>query len=147
MTFILTLIHTITQVHPPHPMFVHFPIGLTAGALFFILLALWKRSDLLERVAFANLSLSTLSVIVAAGFGIRDNLVNFGGTAPNYFIKIILAIILFVVSTVTVLVRWKNPELFHAKRGKGIYVASYFACFGIALVLGFLGGVIIYGFR
>jgi uncharacterized membrane protein len=147
MNFILTLIHTITQVHPPHPMFVHFPIGLTGAALFFILLALWKRSDLLEKVAFANLSLSTLSVIVAASFGIRDNLVNFGGTAPNHFIKIILATTLFIVSMVTVLVRWKNPDLFHAKRGKGSYVAAYFACFGIAMVLGFLGGVIMYGFR
>lgn len=147
MTFILTLLHTITRVHPPHPMFVHFPIGLTAGALFFILLALWKRSDLLEKVAFANLSLSTVSVIVAAGFGIRDNIVNFGGTAPNYIVKIILATILFILATVTTVARWRNPDLFHAKLGKGIYVASYFVCFGIALVLGFLGGVIIYGFR
>lgn len=146
MNFIQTLIHTITQVHPPHPMFVHFPIGLTGAALFFILLALWRRSDLLEKVAFANLSLTTVSVIVAAGFGIRDNIVNYGGAAPNHSAKIILATILFIITTVTVVVRWKKPDLFHTTPGKWIYVASFFVCFGIAMLLGFLGGVITYGF-
>jgi uncharacterized membrane protein len=39
MSFILRIIQDLTQVHPPHTMFVHFPIGLSGGALFFILLA------------------------------------------------------------------------------------------------------------
>jgi uncharacterized membrane protein len=147
MNFILTFIHTITQVHPPHPMFVHFPIGMTGAALFFMLLALWRRSDILEKAAFANISLAALSVIFAAAFGIRDNLVNYGWMAPNHNVKIILATTLFILTTSTAIARWKNPDLFHDRSKQGIYVASYFVCFGIVLVLGFLGGVILYGFR
>jgi uncharacterized membrane protein len=145
MDFILRVIHDITQVHPPHPLFVHFPIGLTGAALFFILLALWRRCDNLEKVAFANLALTTVSVIAAAIAGMRDNLVFYQGAAPNHIVKIILAVILFGVTTATTIARWRKPDLFH-QSGKAVYVAAYFVSFGIAAVLGFLGGVIIYGF-
>jgi uncharacterized membrane protein len=146
MNIILRIIHDLTQVHPLHTMIVHFPIALTASALFFILLALWKRSDILEQVAFANLSLAAASTVVAAITGIRDNLHYFNGGAPNHIAKIILAITLFVITTVTSLVRWRNKNLFHQKPGKLIYVLAYVVSFLIASVLGFLGGVIIYGF-
>jgi uncharacterized membrane protein len=87
MDFISRLIHDLTQVHPPHPMVVHFPIALTSAALFFILLALWRRSDILEKVAFANIALAAASTIVAAIFGIRDNLVLYAGLAPNHIAR------------------------------------------------------------
>jgi hypothetical protein len=44
MDIINRIIHAITQVHPTHPMFVHFPIALTGAAFFFILLAWWRNS-------------------------------------------------------------------------------------------------------
>jgi uncharacterized membrane protein len=146
MNIILRLIHDLTQVHPPHPMVVHFPIALTSAALFFILLALWRRSDILEKVAFANIALAAASTIVAAIFGIRDNLVLYAGLAPNHIAKIILAVVLFLVTTLTAILRWRKPDLFQNKSTRAIYVASYFVSFAIASVLGFLGGVIIYGF-
>ena len=146
MSIFLRIIHDLTQVHPLHTMIVHFPIALTASALFFILLALWKRNDILEQVAFANLSLAAVSTIVAAVAGIRDNLLYFNGGAPNHIAKIILAITLFILTTITSVVRWRNKDLFHKKPGRVIYVLAYVASFIIASVLGFLGGVIIYGF-
>jgi uncharacterized membrane protein len=139
------VIHALTQVHPPHPIVVHFPIALTGAALFFILLALWRRDDILEKVAFANISLATASTIVAAILGIRDNLHYFNGAAPNHSTKIVLAIILFVVTTVTVLIRWRNPGLMNARYAKWIYVLAYLVSFALASILGFLGGVIVYG--
>ena len=146
MSLIQKIIHAITQVHPPHAMIVHFPIALTGAALFFILLALWKRSDLLEKVAFANMSLAAASTIVAGAFGIRDNIVFYGGKASNHLAKIILATILFVVTTAIAVARWRNPKLFTERSTKALYVTGYFVSFAIAAVLGFLGGIIVFGF-
>ena len=83
MDLILRIFHALTQVHSPHAVVVHFLIALTGAALFFILLALWRRSKILEQVAFANISLAAASTIVAAIFGIRDNIVFYNGIAPN----------------------------------------------------------------
>ena len=146
MDLIQKIIHALTQTHPPHPMFVHFPIALTGAALFFIILALWLHSDLLEKVAFANVSLAAVSTIVAAVVGIRDNHFYYEGGAPNHSAKIILASILFVITTATALARWRYPDLFHTRSAKVVYVLAYFVSFALAAVLGFLGGVIVYGF-
>ena len=144
VSIIAQVIHDLLYVHPPHTLFVHFPIALISAALFFILLALWKKSDILETVAFANLSLAAVSTIVAAIIGIRDNAVFYHGLAPNHVSKIILASMLFVVTTATAIIRWKNPKLFHS-RNKGLYVAAFFVSFIFVTVLGYLGGVIVYG--
>ena len=146
MDLILRIIHAITQVHPPHALAVHFPIALTGAALFFILVAVWRRNKILEQVAFANISLAAASTIVAAMLGIRDNIVFYNGGAPNHIAKIALASTLFILTTLTSVARWRNKELFYSKRTKGLYVGAYFVSFGIAAVLGFLGGIITFGF-
>jgi uncharacterized membrane protein len=146
MSFILEIIHDLTQVHPPHPMFVHFPIALTGAALFFIILAMWKRSKIMEQAAFANMNLAAVGTIFAAAFGIRDNLVRYGGGAPNHTAKIILAIIVFSITTTVTIARWRNKDLFYNRATKGLYTAAYFVCFPLTIVLSFLGGVILYGF-
>jgi len=143
MSLIQTIIHALTA-HPIHTLLVHFPIALTTTAFFFILLALVKKSDLLEKIAFANLSLAAVSTIVTGAAGIMDNAKYYGGLAPNHITKIILASTLFVLSSVTAIIRWKNPNLFHS-RAKWLYVLMYFIFFAIASVLGYLGGVIVYG--
>jgi uncharacterized membrane protein len=145
MAFINKVINDLLHVHPPHTLFVHFPIALISAALFFLLLALWKKSDLLEKIAFANMSLGAVSTLVAGIFGERDNLVLYNGRAANHWVKIVLAIVLFIITSVTAIVRWRNPKLFHS-HGKALYVAAYFVSFVIVAVLGFLGGVIVYGF-
>ncbi len=71
MAFLKELIHALTQVHPLHPMFVHFPIALTGAAFLFILLAYWRKNPMLEQAAFANISLAALSTVVAGITGIQ----------------------------------------------------------------------------
>jgi uncharacterized membrane protein len=146
MNFILRIFHDLTQVYPLHPMVVHFPIALTGAALFFILLALWRHSEILEQAALANISLAAASAIVAAALGIHDNLISFDGNAPNHDAKNILAVVLFVVTASTAVIRWKKKTLFQDTGTRTIYVAAYFISFALAAVLGFLGGVITYGF-
>jgi uncharacterized membrane protein len=126
-------------------MFVHFPIALTGSAFFFILLAYWRKSTSLEQTAFANIALASVSTIVAGITGYLDNIKNYVGDAPNANTKIVLAIILFILTTGISIVRYRNPDLFQ-RSNSFLYITSYGVCFAIALVLAFLGGVILYGF-
>lgn len=144
MDFLSRLITALTETHPIHPMVVHFPIALTGAALFFVLLALWKNKEFFEPVAFANLALAAGSTILAGITGLYDNQINYVGEAPNAGLKMILAILLFAVTTTTAIVRWKKPELFSTS--KPLYLAAYLVSFSLSLTLAFLGGVILYGF-
>ena len=145
MEFIERVIHALTTTHPIHPMLVHFPIALTGAASLFILLALWMKNKTLEQAAFANIVLATLGTIAAGLTGMMDNLNTYDGTAPNSDTKVVLAIVLIIVTTTVSLVRWRIPNIFES-RAKPIYVLAYFISFALALVLAFLGGVILYGF-
>lgn len=144
ITFIERVIHDLVTQNP-HTLFVHFPIALCGSALFFLILALWKKSDTLELIAFANIALATISTLVTGIMGIRDNITFYGGVAANHWVKIILASTLLLITTIMAVSRWRNRDLFHSSM-RGLYILGYFVCFGIVSVLGFLGGVIIYGF-
>lgn len=145
MDFFNRLIVAVTELHPTHPMFVHFPIALTAAAFFFILLAAWRNNPALEFTAFANMALASISTVVAGFTGAMDNLKNYDGDAPNASVKMLLAILLFLLTTGLSLARHRNPQLFQ-QSNRLLYVGAYGLSFVIALVLAFLGGVILYGF-
>ena len=145
MDFINRFINAITQVHPTHPMFVHFPIALTGTAFFLVLLAWWRNNPSLEQAAFINMVLAAVGTVVAGVTGYLDNLKNYEGEAPNATAKIILATLLFLLTTGISVIRYRNPEIF-TKGNRLIYTASYGLSFLIAFTLAFLGGVILYGF-
>lgn len=146
MEFINRVIHALTELHPLHPMLVHFPIALTGAGALFILLAVWKNNTMLEQAAFANITLASIGTLAAGLAGIYDNNLNYDGNAPNATAKIILATILLFVTASTAYLRWKNPKLIETPSVKPVYVAAYLISFALALVLAFLGGVILYGF-
>jgi len=145
MDFFNRLFVALTELHPTHPMIVHFPIALTGAAFLFILLASWKKNPAFEQAAFFNIVLAAISTIVAGITGYIDNINNYVGEAPNASTKIILALILFLLTTSISLTRYRNPEIFQ-KGNRILYLAAYGSSFAIALVLAFLGGVILYGF-
>lgn len=145
MDFIDRFITAITQLHPTHPMFVHFPIALTGAAFFFVLLAWWRNNTMLEQAAFANMALAAVSTVIAGLTGVMDNIKNYEGEAPNASAKIILALVLFLLTTGISIVRYRNPEIF-SKGNRVLYAAAYGLSFLIAFTLAFLGGVILYGF-
>lgn len=145
MELINRILYNLFEVHPLHTMVVHFPIALTGAALFFILLALFRRSEMLEQAAFANIALAAASTIAAGITGVRDNIDIYDSAAPNAGVKITLAIALFVITSLLAVIRWRKPEVFQSS-GRVFYVAGFIVSFAIAAVLGFLGGVILYGF-
>ena len=134
------------DLHPIHSMTVHFPIALTAVALLFLVLALWRRSEALERAAFYNISLAAVSTVVTGITGIRDNLVRFDGAATNANVKIFLGVSLFLLTTVTALSRRRRPEILWKPATTILYIGAFAASFALAATLGFLGGVILYGY-
>jgi len=144
MDFFARLIHALTELHPLHTMFVHFPIAFTAAGFLFIIIFLWKKQALFEQIAFTNIVMASLGTLAAGLTGFFDNQRYWEGDAPNASVKIILAAILLVITAVTSIARWRNPNLAESK--KGLYVAAYLISFPIAFVLSFLGGVIVYGF-
>jgi uncharacterized membrane protein len=145
MEFIDRLIRALTELHPTHPMIVHFPIALTGAAFLFILLAYWRKSTSLEQAAFANIVLASLGTLAAGLTGMMDNVKNYDGDAPNSMTKIGLATLLLVLTMGISFVRYRNPNLFWTGN-RFLYAASYGVSFILALVLAFLGGVILYGF-
>jgi len=92
-----------------------------------------------------NIVLAFLGTIAAGLTGVMDNIKNYDGAAPNAGTKIILATTLFLLTAGISLVRFRNPNLFQ-QGNRFLYIASYGLSFAIALVLAFLGGVILYGF-
>ena len=145
MEFFNRLIYALTELHPIHPMFVHFPIALTGAALLFILLAHWKNNTSLETAAYFNNILAVLGTIVAGVTGYLDNANNYDGLAPNATTKIILAATLLLITTGISIARYRNPNLFQTAN-RLLYVGSYALSFIIAFILAFLGGIILYGF-
>jgi uncharacterized membrane protein len=146
MELVNQLITTLFDTHPWHVPTVHFPIALTGAALLFLILALWRRNEFMERAAFYNISLAALSTIIAGFTGYRDFVVRFEGEAPSSNAKIFLAISLFVLTTVIAVSRWRQPELLWRPSTMVLYVLAFIGSFILAAVLGFLGGIILYGF-
>jgi len=146
MEFFSRLIRAVTELHPLHPMMVHFPIGLTGAACLFILLALWRRNKELEQAAFFNLVLAAVGAFAAGLAGLRDNIVRYDGGAANIQIKIVLGIVLFILTALAAIVRWKKPDILWKPSTRIFYVAAFVVSFALAILLGFLGGVILYGF-
>lgn len=145
MDFLNRLFVALTELHPTHPMIVHFPIALTGAAFLFIVLAYWRKNASLEQAAFANISIAAISTVVAGITGVIDNAKNYEGDAPNANVKIILAITLLLFTTGISIARYRKPDMFQ-NGNRILYIGSYGLSFALALVLAFLGGVILYGF-
>jgi uncharacterized membrane protein len=146
MDLIAKIVHAITVTHPLHTLIVHFPIALTATAALYYVLAMWRRSEALELAAFFNLALAAVSTVVAGVTGYRDNVIRFDGAAPYVGAKIVLATTLLVLTTITSIVRWRQRVVVRRPATMILYLAAFGASFVLAATLGFIGGVIIYGF-
>ena len=54
-------------------------------------------------------------------------------------------ITLLLLTTVTAVTRWRQRELLWTPSTTVLYLAAFAGSFGLAVTLGFIGGVILYG--
>ena len=151
MESVRRVVDAIINIHPPHTTAVHFPIALTAAALLFLLLALWRRDkvlergDALEQAAFFNITLAAISTALAGLTGYRDHVVRFESQTPYVNVKIYLAFSLLALTTLLAISRWRRPDVLHDPNTTVLYVAGFVGSLALASALGFTGGAIIYG--
>ena len=86
---------------------------------------------------------SPLSLLVVAG-GKAGGQSIYGGNAANHQYKVAFALMLFLVTTATCILRWRKPDLFEQKSTKWWYAGAYLVSFALAGILGFLGGIIVF---
>ena len=146
MDYLDRIITALTELHPPHSLLVHFPVALTAVALLFLVLALWRRNETLEQAAFLNMALAAITTTFAGLSGYRDHIVRFEGDTAYASEKIFLAITLLVLTTVTAVSRWRQREIVWKPSTTVLYLGAFGGSFVLASILGFLGGAILYGF-
>lgn len=146
MEFINRVIHAVTVSHPTHVMAVHFPIALTTAAFLFVALALIFRSRSLEQAAFYNNILVFFTTLFASASGMQINLSNHAGAAPNANVKLFLAATLVLLSLLLLVGRLSSSRILWKPNTMVLYVVGFACNFGLAAALGFLGGVIVYGF-
>lgn len=140
------IVNSLINVHPWHTQMVHFPIALSTAGLLFVVLAALRRSKYLEHAAFFCLILVAISSVFAGATGVRDYIVRYEGGAPLGPIKMFLGASLFLLTTIAAFGRgWRRDALWYG--GSAIlYVSAYLGAFLLSAALGYLGGVIIFGF-
>lgn len=144
--FIGTVAEAVFVTHPMHSMMVHFPIALSAVGLLFVVLALAKGSVALEEAAFYCLVLTAVTGLLAAFTGYRDVLVRFDGEAQYVGAKAFLGATLILLTGGMAFARCRSSRLLWTPSTMVLYVGGFVGSVALTLVLGFLGGVILYGF-
>jgi uncharacterized membrane protein len=146
MEFLERVVNAVVNIHPWHSLMVHFPTAFATVGVLCILFALWRRSELFEKIAFFCMSVTAAGTALSGLAGLRDNLIHFDGGAPYLNVKIYLGISLLLLSTVTAIGRWRKPDLLWNPSTRILYLSAFAGAFLLATVLGFVGGSIVYGF-
>ncbi|MEQ9570007.1 MAG: DUF2231 domain-containing protein [Longimicrobiales bacterium] len=143
---IRTVAEAIFVTHPLHSMVVHYPIALSAVGLLFVVLALALNDPAMERAAFVCLALTALTGLLAAFTGYRDVLVRFDGEAQYVGAKAFLGANLILLTGGMAFARTRWRGLLWNPSTMVLYVGGFVGALALTSVLGFLGGVILYGF-
>lgn len=126
-------------------MLVHFPVAFSVGALLFAAIALKEGSEAFERAAWYCLVLTAATSVLAAFSGYRDVLVRFEGEAPLVPEKAFLGVTLVLLTGVLAFARARRDDLLWNPRTMILYVSGMVGAVALTTTLGFLGGVILYG--
>lgn len=143
---IATVARAVFVTHPLHSMTVHFPIALSMVGLLFVVLALVKNDPAMEQAAFVCLALTAVTGLLAAFTGYRDVLVRFDGEAQYVGAKAFLGATLILLSGGMAFAQCRRSRLLWDPSTMVLYVSGFVGAVALTSVLGFLGGVILYGY-
>ncbi len=146
MAFVERVVNALIHIHPWHSLVVHYPTAFGTVGVLCVLFALWRRNELAETLAFFCIAVTAAGTALAGLAGLRDNFVHFDGAAPYLNLKIFLAVTLLLLATVMSFARWRKPDLLWNPSTRIIYTAGFVGVALLAVVLGFVGGSIVFGF-
>jgi uncharacterized membrane protein len=146
------LLKSLGYTHPIHPAVTHITVGLTMGTLAFGIVSVLFRRVRLKLTAWHCAMLAIVSIGPTVLFGYMDWQEKFNGEwLPQIIAKMCLAGLLFVCLLAALLLGrgqdwdrhgtetapWRNPRSIAA-------LVLYAACTGIVIVIGYLGGSLVY---
>jgi uncharacterized membrane protein len=149
---VYVLLESLGYNHPLHPAVTHITVGLTIGTLVFGIVSVFFRRVRLKLTAWHCAMLAIVSIGPTVLFGYMDWQEKFNGEwLTPIIIKMILAGALFVCLLAALLLgraqdwdrhgtetaAWREPRTIAA-------LVLYAVCTGIVVVIGYLGGSLIY---
>lgn len=132
-----------SKLHP-HPIFIHFPMGIIFFGALMLLLYLITGNVSFENASYYALIVGTISVFPTVATGFISWWLNYEMTITNVFKnKIVFSSILIVLSLFLVILRSFFPALDSAGvTVKVIYIGGYFLCIPILSFIAYNGGKI-----
>jgi len=126
--------------HPIHPTEVHMPIGLIVAALVFSVVAIGFRKPMLARTAHHCTILAGIFLLPTILFGLMDWQHFYAGEWIFAIrLKLILAVVLIILVFSSILLAGKKGV------DSKLVLGNYIASFVVVVVLGYLGGNLVYG--
>ncbi len=131
----------IYRKYHPHPILIHYPMGILYFGAFMQFLYLIFRNNSFELTAFYALIVGGISVIPAVLSGLFSWYINYDKTLTEIFKnKIIFSMILILIVSVAVIIRVSIGENYACYFWCYIYVILYFLAIPVMTFIAYNGG-------
>ncbi|UOD34016.1 cytochrome b5 [Deferribacteraceae bacterium V6Fe1] len=127
----------------PHPVFIHYPMGILYFGAFMLLLYIITKNQSFELTAFYSLICGTLSIFPAAASGILSWWLNYEMTMTKIFRnKLILSAVLAVICVFLSITRLLHPDITAFSGLFTLYCLLYFISIPVLTLIAYNGGKI-----
>ncbi|MCB4204760.1 cytochrome b5 [Deferribacterales bacterium Es71-Z0220] len=127
----------------PHPVFIHYPMGILYFGAFMLLLYIITKNQSFEQTAFYSLICGTLSIFPAVASGIFSWWLNYEMTMTKIFKnKLTFSIILTAICVLLSIIRLSNPEIISSPGLFAFYCLLYFISIPVLTLIAYNGGKI-----
>jgi len=135
------------KIFHPHPMLIHFPMGLIKFTIIMQILFFMTGNRSFEVAGFYSIVVSTLFIIPTVLSGMVSWWVNYDLTINKLFmVKLILSIVLFFMGVLEIWIRLDFPDVAVNGGGLGMfYNLLLFANVPVLGIIGFNGGKLSWG--
>jgi predicted heme/steroid binding protein/uncharacterized membrane protein len=141
------MIKKLYRMFHPHPMLIHFPMGLLGFTVIMQLIFFYNGDKSFELAGFYSLVTAVVFMLPTILSGIVSWWVNYELAMTKIFIyKLSFSIILFVMGIIELVIRFSAPEVSSGTAGISIfYNVMIFANIPVLAVVGFNGGKLSWG--
>lgn len=141
------VIKKLYRMFHPHPMLIHFPMGLLGFTVIMQILFLYTGKPSFEVSAFYSLVTAVVFMIPTVFSGVVSWWVNYELAVTKIFmLKLSFSVILFVMGLVELLIRFSVPDVAYGTGALGIFFNfMIFANIPVLGVIGYNGGKLSWG--